>query len=181
VRYPAEETAAKHMRIVKVASKLYREHGLDGVSVGEIMKASGLTHGPFYNHFENKQALISECIDQISNQAVKELRQVPATETGKVDYCDGYLSKEHRDNVGEGCVIAALASEASRQPSARSALTRHVHSMVSAMASHFPWTTRRKARSESIRALATMVGALILARGVEDAQLSDEILREARL
>ena len=56
MRYPAAETAEKHVRIVEQAARLFRERGFDGVSVGEIMKATGLTHGPFYNHFASKEA-----------------------------------------------------------------------------------------------------------------------------
>jgi len=57
MRYPAKETAAKHDRIVKEASRLFRENGFENVTVGEVMKASGLTHGAFYAHFGSKQEL----------------------------------------------------------------------------------------------------------------------------
>jgi AcrR family transcriptional regulator len=61
-RYPAAETAEKHERILSEASRLFRERGLSGVSVGDLMKAADLTHGSFYNHFDSKQSSIAECI-----------------------------------------------------------------------------------------------------------------------
>ncbi len=57
MRYPAKETAAKHERIVKEASRLFRERGFENVTVGEVMKAAGLTHGAFYAHFDSKEEL----------------------------------------------------------------------------------------------------------------------------
>ena len=62
MRYPAAETAEKHTRILEQASGLFRRRGFSGVSVGEIMRATGLTHGPFYNHFASKEALLAETI-----------------------------------------------------------------------------------------------------------------------
>jgi TetR/AcrR family transcriptional regulator, transcriptional repressor for nem operon len=59
MRYPAEETAAKHERIVKEASRLFRERGFDNVTVGEVIKAAGLTHGAFYAHFASQTARLS--------------------------------------------------------------------------------------------------------------------------
>src|ERR1700743_2818552 len=66
MRYPAEETAEKHRRILQQASILFRERGFSGVSLSEIMKATGLTHGAFYNHFESKDDLIAKSIDDTS-------------------------------------------------------------------------------------------------------------------
>ena len=59
MRYPAKQTAVKHERIVKEASRLFRERGFEKVSVDEVMKAAGLTHGAFYAHFSSKEELKS--------------------------------------------------------------------------------------------------------------------------
>jgi TetR/AcrR family transcriptional repressor of nem operon len=42
---------------VKEASGLFRERGFEKVSVGEVMKAAGLAHGAFYDHFSSKEEL----------------------------------------------------------------------------------------------------------------------------
>src|SRR6266702_4412292 len=111
MRYPVEETAEKHARILEQASILFRERGFSGVSVSEVMKATGLTHGAFYNHFASKDDLIAKCIDDASGKAL-ELLQADIDSPDRVNrYIRGYLTEDHRDDPGNGCVMAALASE----------------------------------------------------------------------
>jgi TetR/AcrR family transcriptional regulator, transcriptional repressor for nem operon len=179
MRYPAAETAAKHARILDKASRLFRERGFSDVSVAEIMKATGLTHGPFYNHFLSKQELIVEAIRHASEEALKELESTPPSEHGKRAYKSGYLSVDHRDHPEDGCLLAALAPEIAREPTVKSAVTTIVKTMITKMSSHFPWKRGRDARGETIRMLTSMVGALALARAVDDDDLSREILEEA--
>ena len=179
MRYPAAETAAKHARILGRASRLFRERGFSDVSVAEVMKATGLTHGPFYNHFPSKHGLMVEAIRHASEEALKELESTPPSEHGKRAYKSGYLSVDHRDHPEDGCLLAALAPEIAREPTVKSAVTTIVKTMITKMSSHFPWKRRRDARGETIRMLTSMVGALVLARAVDDADLSREILEEA--
>ena len=78
MRYPAAETAEKHQKILDEASRLFKERGF-GVSVSEIMKATGLTHGPFYNHFDSKEALMAECIEHAGGVALGVSLAAPFT------------------------------------------------------------------------------------------------------
>lgn len=178
MRYPAAETAEKHARIVAHAARLFRERGFSGVSVGEIMKATGLTHGPFYNHFASKEALMAEALVCASDSSRVGLDSVPGDAAGKAAYLAGYLSARHRDDAGGGCLIAALGSEVAREPGVRAAFTTHVRGFVERMASRFPWSSQRHARRDAIRAVSAMVGAVMLARAVDDEALSAEILGE---
>lgn len=180
MRYPAAETAEKHSRILSAASALFREHGFAGVSVGKVMQATGLTHGPFYNHFDSKEALISESLHDASEKALAVMDAACGTPEGLLAYLRGYLSKEHRDAPGQGCLLAALAAEIAREQDARSVLTRHVVAMTGRLQRLFPWRIKKNARSQSIQMLSMMVGALTLARAVDDPKLSEEILLEAR-
>jgi len=180
MRYPAAETAEKHQRILDEAAKLFRERGFAGVSVSELMEATGLTHGPFYNHFASKQALMEACIQHVSSNALRDLEAAPSTDQGRSGYLSAYLSAGHRDSPGAGCPIAALGSECSREEGLRAAFTAHVRSTLSKLAGHFPWKRKGSARSQAIHSLAAMVGAVVLARGVNDDALSDEILDEVR-
>ena len=180
MRYPAAETAEKHARILAAASALFREHGFAGVSVGKIMQATGLTHGPFYNHFESKEALISESLQDASEKALADLDAASCTTESLLAYQQAYLSEAHRDAPGQGCLLAALAAEVAREQGARAVVTRHVAATIDKLQRPFQWRARKAARSESIRMLSTMVGALTLARAVDDPKLSEEILREAR-
>src|SRR5438270_3034552 len=164
MRYPAAETAEKHARILRAASALFREHGFAGVSVGKIMQATGLTHGPFYNHFESKEALISESLQDASEKALADMDAASGTPDDLLKYLYGYLSEAHRDAPGQGCLLAALAPEIAREQDVRSVLTRHVAATIDRLKRLFPWRAKRNARSESIRMLSMMVGALTLSR-----------------
>ena len=103
MRYPAAETAEKHQKILAEASRLFKERGF-GVSVSEIMKSTGLTHGPFYNHFESKEALMAECITHSAADALVELDAAGQTPEGMRAYVRDYMSHEHRDARAEGCL-----------------------------------------------------------------------------
>jgi TetR/AcrR family transcriptional regulator, transcriptional repressor for nem operon len=179
MRYPAAETAEKHRRILTAASRLFRERGFAGVSVAEIMQATGLTHGPFYNHFPSKHALMAEAIGHASAETFERIAETDPSAAGKAAYLAAYFSRAHRDDPGDGCLMAALASEIGREPAAKPAMTAHVKGVIAKLAAHFPWGRKRDARGDTIRLLATSVGALILARAVDDEALSAEILREA--
>jgi len=180
MRYPAAETAHKHERILDKASRLFRERGFGGVSVGEIMKATGLTHGPFYNHFESKEALMRESFEHRGNESLAALDRDCTTPEGMSAYVDYYLSARHRDAPGDGCLMPALAAEAARVQGVRPSFAQFVDATVQRFARYVPWQSKRTARGDSIRMLASMVGAVVLARAVADEALSDEILEEAR-
>lgn len=180
MRYPVAETAEKHARILSAASELFREHGFAGVSVGKVMQATGLTHGPFYNHFESKAALICESLQDASEKTLAEIDAASGTPEGLLAYLRDYLSEQHRDAPGQGCLLAALASEIAREPDVRSVLTRHLAATIDRLQRLFPWRVKKNARSDSIRMLSTMVGALMLSRAVDDPTFSAEILRAAR-
>lgn len=178
VRYPASETAEKHQRILDEASRLLREHGLSGVSVADLMKAADLTHGSFYNHFASKQSLIAMCITHVCASAVKRIRLAKPTDAGKKAFVQEYLSPATRDDPGHACLMSSLGSEIAREPAAQPAMTRYVRSFIDSLASHFPWPKPAAARRDAIRMTASLVGALVLARAVDDPALSKEILRE---
>ena len=180
MRYPAAETAKKHERILDEAARLFREKGFSGVSVGEIMKATGLTHGPFYNHFESKEELMAESVLHGFKATMEGLDSLPDTAKGWSDYVKKYLSVEHRDASGRGCTMAGLASEVRHEPQVRGVFTDRLKAVVEKLAKRFPWGSKKSARGDAIRTLSSMVGAMILARAVEDEAFSEEILSEVR-
>jgi TetR/AcrR family transcriptional repressor of nem operon len=181
MRYPPEETAEKHRRILEEAGRLFRERGFAGVSVSEIMKATGLTHGPFYNHFASKEALMAEALADLSRKTLADFDRIMAEE-GIGAYLDLYLSRRHVDHAGAGCLMTALAPDAGKEPATRSAFTSHVKGTIDRLMRALPGKRRveRDARAEAMLALSAMVGAVVLARAVDDATLGDEILAAAR-
>lgn len=172
LRYPAEETAAKHERIVKEASRLFRECGFENVTVGEVMKAAGLTHGAFYAHFDSKQALQEAAIAYGQEVSAGRVRSHGATQKSRKAYVDLYLSARHRDNPGDGCTMAALAQEVAHStPEIKAAFEQGLEEILSASDGE---------RREAIFQTAALLGGLILARAVKTPELSDEILASVR-
>lgn len=171
----SKEQAAQHRdRILDAASRLFRERGPD-VSVAEVTKAAGLTHGAFYNHFSSKEALLAEAIAAAFASASEDLaaRAGGALET----YAEGYLSREHVHDRAGGCPMAALAGDVSRQPrEVRQGFSEGVRAFVDSA------TGAAEDRQSALRTVSTMVGALLLARAVDsvDGGLAAEILAAAK-
>ena len=171
MRYPAEETAAKHERIVKEASRLFRERGFENVSVGEVMKAAGLTHGAFYAHFASKGELQAAAVAYGQKVSLERVQR-NKTKKNKGSYADRYLSPLHRDNPSDGCTMAALGQEVARStPELKAAFEQGLEKILSAEGGD---------RKEAIFQAAAMLGGIVLARAVQDPRLSNEILKSVR-
>lgn len=178
MRYPAAETAEKHERILDQASRLFRERGLNEVSVNDLMKAAELTHGSFYNHFASKQTLVSECVDFVNVAALKRIMSNETTKEGRATFASRYLSIDARDNPGGYCLMSSLAPEIARDDTVRPAITRYIQTFVDKVATHFRWPRSSEPRKKAIRMTASLVGAMVLARAVDDDEFSREILAE---
>ena len=172
MRYPAQETAAKHDRIVKEASRLFRERGFENVTVGEVMKAAGLTHGAFYAHFGSKRELQEAAVAYGQELSAGRVRNYGATKKGRQAYADRYLSTRHRDNPGDGCTMASLSQEVARStPGLKAAFEQGFEQIIAANGGD---------RKEAIFQTAALLGGVVLARAVQDKQLSNEILEGVR-
>lgn len=180
MRYPATETAQKHIKILDVAARLFRERGFTEVSVNEIMKATGLTVGPFYNHFESKEALMAECLAYAGDRAVADLKLINKSNLKKSEFIEQYLSRTHIENAGTGCLIAALGSQIRNEPKAKQSFTKYVKSVIETLTDSLPWSKTKAARHDTILMLSTLVGAVVIARAVDDDELSEEILNTVK-
>jgi TetR/AcrR family transcriptional repressor of nem operon len=177
MRVTRERAAENRETIVAAASRLFRENGLDGVGLDAIMEAAGLTHGGFYRHFRSKDDLAAEAVGHGLAVAAKRTESVSSL----ADYAAAYLSPRHRESVGSGCVLAALGSDIARHgPGARRKLTDSVRAQIDRFAGWLGAGGADARRQQAIAALSGMVGALILARAVDDPALSDEILAAGR-
>jgi TetR/AcrR family transcriptional regulator, transcriptional repressor for nem operon len=171
-----------HERIVAAAARAIRRSGYDGTGVADIMKEVGLTHGGFYAHFASREAMLAEAADRAGAESVTTLTRVAAAappHEALRSMILAYLSKEHVEGAETGCVVAALGSEMPRQPSTvRRAATRRIKEMIDVVARHSPEPGASGAYEHALVTVATMVGALVLARAVDDSKLS-EALRKA--
>jgi AcrR family transcriptional regulator len=148
------------------------------------MKEAGLTHGAFYAHFDSREAMLAEAADRAgaaANAAAADIVAAVPPEQSLRALIKAYLSKEHLENTEVGCPLAALGSETARQTTdVRRVTTRHIKEMVDLAARQSPDWGQPVAHERALVTVATMVGALLLARAVDDSVLSDS-LREAAL
>lgn len=177
MRVSRDQMQANRVRILGEASRLFREKGFDAVSVAEVMKAAGLTHGGFYGHFESKDDLFAQSLVHVFSPvttAPREPLDLPA-------FLDGYLSPTHRAHPASGCPTAALASDVRRQGAqAATAMTDGVRAQLDLLGSAIADRSSQDPRRDAIGAWASLVGALVLARAVDDEGLADEILSETK-
>ncbi|WP_368563770.1 TetR/AcrR family transcriptional regulator [Pseudoxanthomonas sp. UTMC 1351] len=175
---------ATHDRIVDAAARAIRRNGYGGAGVADIMKDAGLTHGGFYAHFPSREAMLAEAADRAGGESVAMMeRIVSTTPPDRVlqAMMEAYLSKMHVEAVEAGCATAALGSEIPRQtPEVRRAATRRIKEMIDLVARQSPDWGQPGAHEHALFTVAAMVGALTLARAVDDPKLSDA-LREATL
>ena len=183
-RTPVSRKEATHERIVEAAARAIRRSGYDGTGVADIMKAAGLTHGGFYAHFASRDAMLAEAADRAGAEAVATSTRIACAappRQGLQSLLRAYLSKEHLEGTDAGCPVAALGSETPRQaPEVRRAATRHIKEMIDLVARQSTDWGRPGAHERALVTVATMVGALLVARAVDDIHLSDA-LREAAL
>jgi TetR/AcrR family transcriptional repressor of nem operon len=177
MRVSREQAAENRERIVDTAARLFREKGFDGVGIDAIMSGAGLTHGGFYGHFGSKDDLAAEAVLRaLGRGAEKQSRH--ATLTALVSE---YLSQRHCADRANGCAVAALAADvARRHGGVRRGLTEHVRGQVERITRLLRHGPARRRRKRAIATLAGLVGALTLARAVDDPALSKEILAAAR-
>lgn len=169
-----EQMVENRLRILDAASRLFRERGFDTVTVSEVMKAAGLTHGGFYGHFGSKDDLVA--------QTVAHVMAAQQDEAGDIrSWIDAYLSPLHRDHAAEGCPTAGMAGPIRHQtPEARAAMAEGFRRQIDRITETMPGTSLADRRCAAIGSWAAMVGAVILARAVDDPALSDELLGKTR-
>jgi TetR/AcrR family transcriptional repressor of nem operon len=181
MRMSREATAQSKARILNAASKMLRERGIEATSIVDVMQATGMTHGGFYRHFQSKDEMVAAAIraafDEAADRFDRRLRQHGADAAIKA-YVDEYLSLSHLEHAGRGCPIAAIGADAGRYGGIISAefidgTEKLIQRLVKA-----PSGTSRTAseRTEAIRRLATLVGAVVMARAVGRNTLRKEIL-----
>src|SRR3954447_20452995 len=182
-RTSRKQKEATHERIVEAAARAIRRSGYDGTGVADIMKDAGLTHGGFYAHFPSREAMLAEAADRAGAETVAALQRIAAAAPPQLALqalLHAYLSKEHIAGVEKGCAMAALGSEMPRQaPEVRRAATRRIKEMIDLVARQSPDWGQPGAHEHALVIVATMVGALVLARAVEDQRLSDALCEAA--
>jgi TetR/AcrR family transcriptional repressor of nem operon len=184
MRYVKGHGLQTRSRIVESASYGLRQSGADGMSVVDLMKLVGLTHGGFYAHFDSREALFIEAFALAMDQTVADWQQLFEAlpiEKRFDALVDGYLSARHRDDRARGCVLPALGADIARSsPKVRQNFARKFEEMIDSVALLFPEEAPGEARQIATSTLATMLGSIVLARASGDKTLSDDILEAGR-
>lgn len=185
MRYVGDHWRQTHSRIVESASYGLRQNGAEGLSVVELMKLAGLTHGGFYSHFESRAALVGEAIAFAMDQTAerwKKLANRKANEDRFEALVADYLSSRHRDNPRQGCALPALAADVARSgPREQRALASKLEKMIDILVEMLPAEGPQQARQIATSTIATMVGSIVLSRAVGAGKLSDDILDAGRM
>ena len=178
MRVSKEKAAENRERILHAAARLIRERGISGAGVDALTEAAGMTHGSLYSQFGSKERLVEEAL----GYAVVASGKTMSAATTLDQYIAGYLSPEHRDQLGQGCPLAALACEMPRQSTGvRAMFTAGLRGMLRQLSDKLGAGLKQRQRDEqALATLASLIGAVVLARAVNDPQLSDAILRATR-
>lgn len=171
--------------IERVSSQLFRERGLNGVSVNDLMAAVGLTHGGFYGHFASKDelaAVASRRAAEESGQRWEALSSQPGKHTLQT-LVDNYLDVKHRDCPAEGCMVTALAGDVAREGADKpvhQAYLSGAKSMLARLESLSPSEDEQQRHQQALVQMTMLVGAVTLARATRGDELSEQFLDAAR-
>ncbi|HEY4018461.1 MAG TPA: TetR/AcrR family transcriptional regulator [Pseudonocardiaceae bacterium] len=178
-----DEKAANHERIVDIAAARFRESGVAAPAIGELMRAAKLTHGGFYRHFDSRDDLVDEAVARSLRDGATRMSAL--AEQGRSaghalsELVDGYLSGWHRDEVAASCAVATLSADVARgSERARGTYTRQVRGYLELIEGLLDEPDPAVRRRRSLRTLSALVGAVLMARAVNDPELSDELLTE---
>ncbi len=174
--------AATHDRILDIAAARIRRDGINGLAVAELMNEAGLTHGGFYRHFDSREQLIAEAAQRALTQgsawtiAAGQL----GGQRGFAALIDGYLSTQHRDHPEAGCGVAGVAADAARAGGpAQASYSRQVKECLAVIADLIDNPDHQAAEREAVLTLSVLVGAISIARAVDDPDLSKQIMTQA--
>jgi TetR/AcrR family transcriptional repressor of nem operon len=179
VRVTSERRAETRQRILDAALRLFRQHGIDAVGVDAIMHQAGLTHGGFYTYFPSKEALVAETSAASLARSASRWEQIVQehdSRSARARIVGSYLDPAHVVAAERGCVLTTLGPEVARRPEAKPAFTAAIQRMVDALAACMP----EHGRDSVLATLASMVGAVVLARLADDPDLAVEFLAAAR-
>jgi TetR/AcrR family transcriptional repressor of nem operon len=179
MRYSEAHKATVRQKIIQATSRALRKSGLEGMSIPALMKKVGLTHGGFYSHFADRDELVAAAVTAAS----LETGAAVFTDSPNVDATlQAYLSEQHVNHPEAGCVIAALGPEASHQSAPiRKAFAAAAEGMLALVAKKLEPAACGQVSDEALRLASRMVGAVVLARLVEEPALRRRLLAAARV
>ncbi len=186
MRYSATHKQETRQRIIRAAARHFRGRGSEGAAIGDLMRDLHMTHGGFYRHFASKEDLLvaafGEDVHGIPAKMLSAVERAPMGGEAKA-LIDAYLDIEHCDNAGDGCPVAALATELSRRPprsKARLAFERVLKERTGRMAKYMPGATQKEREAKARMLMSGMAGTLTIARVLTDEAARRRFLDDAK-
>ncbi|NWE11605.1 TetR/AcrR family transcriptional regulator [Pseudomonas yamanorum] len=177
MRYSQDHKAQTHQRIIKEASVRFRRDGIGATGLQPLMKALNLTHGGFYAHFKSKDELVEKALQEAAAQLDKHCEQLFSQERPLEAFIDSYLSEWHQTSPDQGCPLTTMSSEMGL----RGQNSRTTDEVLNARLKQVETALGNPNDGEqSLVLMSTLVGALVLARSVESAELATRILDVVR-
>ncbi|MFM0238987.1 TetR/AcrR family transcriptional regulator [Paraburkholderia phytofirmans] len=179
--YSQAQKAESRQRVLETAARQIREDGIEALGVADCMRRAGLTHGAFYGHFESRDALIVEALEYAVALSEKRIATTVAAANANGSakkeplrvIAEMFLSEKHIKDPGNGCALCSLAGEARHAaPAVRESLTQYVHKLASRIAQ----TLAGDSETLALGIVATIVGAVTLARAVDEPETARSIL-----
>lgn len=184
MRYPAQQKAETKAKILSVASRMFREHGADSKGIGSVMKEIGFTKGGFYRHFKDRDQLYVEAVEKAFSEMGDHMTE--AAKGAKKGHeleamIRRYLSMEHLNSPGVGCVFSTLGSDIARQPVAvRRQINRSMQAYRDRLLPYIPGKTPEEKTATFSLLYPSMMGVLIIARVLADPAAQEKMLTNAR-
>jgi TetR/AcrR family transcriptional repressor of nem operon len=180
--WQADHKEQTRARIIDAAAAAFREHGISGVGIVDIMRRAGLTHGAFYAYFASKEELVAEMqrlVTESRRARVASALDERAQHEKLMAFAESYLSSRHREHPESGCMIASLGGELARgEGPARQRFDANIRAWLDQLTKYAPARGAKARRQQATGAYAAMIGGMILARGVTDPHTADRILAD---
>lgn len=167
--------------VINVASRLFREHGFDGVGLKDLMKGAGLTQGGFYKQFTSKDDLAALASRRAMESATCRWSTAAATSSNPLEaVMEFYLSPGHLKERADGCPLAALGSDAARQSEeVKRPFEDGIRAHFEVLDELMDEARNSNPSGKAMAILSLMVGAVTISRLIEEENLSRGVLDAA--
>jgi TetR/AcrR family transcriptional regulator, transcriptional repressor for nem operon len=184
MRYSSDHKSETRSKIIDSASTALKKNGIEGTSIVQIMQGAGLTHGGFYAHFKSRDDLVCAVVTREMDLMIERVARsmgAPRTGGGLEALVAFYLSDRHVDDPKNGCPLPTMGADIARASrTVRSRFSKQLGELIDLVARQYPDMSPAAAERRAIATIATMVGAITIARANTVNDLSDRILDAAR-
>jgi TetR/AcrR family transcriptional repressor of nem operon len=182
MRVSRVQAAENRQAVINVASRLFREHGFDGIGLKDLMQGAGLTQGAFYKQFASKEDLAAQASRRALESAFR--RWSAAAEANPQDPLGAavafYLSMQHCAERMDGCPVVALGADAARQGAeVKASFEAGIREYLEMLNRWIGDADGEASTGKAMAILSTMVGAVVLSRAVNDERLARQFLQAA--